>query len=146
MKLTDIRKAITGVLKEKTGIQVRYENINKVKRPCFFIDLVDYSKEFDSNYRELKKLDFDIMYFPEDKEGNNTETIEMLEIIDDSWEIEGNKILHVLDRFLSITDVNMRIIDTIGHYMFSISLYDQYGKPYDYELMGELYLTMKEEK
>lgn len=146
MKLTDIRKAMTGLLKEKTGIQVRYENINKVKRPCFFIDLVDYSKEFDSNYRELKKLDFDIMYFPEDKEGNNTETIEMLEIIDDSWEIEGNKILHVLDRFLSITDVNMRIVDTIGHYMFSVELYDQYGKPYDYELMEELHLTMKEEK
>ena len=70
----------------------------------------------------------------------------MLEIIDDAWEIEGNKILHVLDRFLSITDVNMRIVDTIGHYMFSVELYDQYGKPYDYELMGELHLTMKEEK
>lgn len=146
MKFIDIRKAITGILNKKTGLEVRYEDINKIKRPCFFIDIIDYRKEFDSKYRELKRLDFDILYFPNKKEGNNTETIEALEQVDDAWETAGDKVLRVLDRYIDITDVTMRIVDDVGHYMFSIELYDNYGKPIDYELMGELHLRFKEEE
>lgn len=50
----------------------------------------------------------------------------------------------VLDRRLTMTDTNMNIVDTVGHYEFSISLFDQYGKPYDYELMQELEVKFKD--
>lgn len=143
MKVIDIRKAITKKISE-LGLKVEYENINKIERPCYFVDLLTYSKEWDSNYRELKTLNYDIMYFPKNKEGNNTETWEALENIDNNFEILGNKILSVLDRKLTITDTNMNIVDTVGHYEFSISLFDQYGKPYDYELMQELELNFKD--
>lgn len=143
MKVIDIRKAIVKKVAE-LGIDVEYENINKLKRPCYFIDLLTYSKEWDSNYRELKTLNYDIMYFPKSKEGNNTETWEALENIDNHFEVFGNKILPVLDRRLTMTDTNMNIVDTVGHYEFSISLFDQYGKPYDYELMQELEVKFKD--
>lgn len=143
MKVIDIRKAITKKLSE-LGLKVEYENINKIDRPCYFVDLLTYSKEWDSNYRELKTLNYDIMYFPKSKEGNNTETWEALENIDNHFEILGNKILPVLDRRLTMTDTNMNIVDTVGHYEFSISLFDQYGKPYDYELMQELEVKFKD--
>lgn len=143
MKVIDIRKAITKKISE-LGLKVEYKNINKIDRPCYFVDLLTYSKEWDSNYRELKTLNYDIMYFPKSKEGNNTETWEALENIDNHFEVFGNKILPVLDRRLTMTDTNMRIVDTVGHYEFSISLFDQYGKPYDYELMQELEVKFKD--
>lgn len=143
MKVTDIRKAITKKLSE-LGLKVEYENINKIERPCYFVDLLTYSKEWDSNHRELKTLNYDIMYFPKSKDGNNTETWEALENIDNHFEVTGNKILSILDRNLTMTDTNMHIVDTVGHYEFSISLFDQYGKPYDYELMQELEVNFKD--
>ena len=39
----------------------------------------------------------------------------------------------------------MHIVDNVGHYEFSIELFDRYGKPIDYELMKELKLNFKEE-
>lgn len=143
MKVIDIRKAIVKKLAE-LGLDVEYENINKIDRPCYFVDLLTYSKEWDSNYRELKTLNYDIMYFPKSKEGNNTETCEALENVDNHFEVFGNKILPVLDRRLTMADTNMHIVDTVGHYEFSISLFDQYGKPYDYELMQELEVKFKD--
>ncbi len=151
IKYLDIRRSLTSVI-SKLGIDIFYENITEINRPCFYIELVDYLKEFDSNYRELKQLDFDIIYFPRDKEGNNSETIEALEELDNNFEVEGNKILVVTNkqgekRFLLIKDVRMHIVDNRGHYEFSIDLYDGYGKPIDYELMQELHLNFnKEEK
>ena len=150
MRYEDIRKALTSKIKE-LGLSVYYEDITKIKRPCYFIDLVDYLKEFNSNYRELKQLDFDIMYFPKSKEGNNSETITALENLDDNFEVLGNKILSVLfedkteNRYLTLKNVKMHIVDNVGHYEFSIELFDRYGKPIDYELMQELKLEVNNE-
>ena len=150
MRYEDIRKALTSKIKE-LGLSVYYEDITKIKRPCYYIDLVDYLKDFRGNYRELKQLDFDIMYFPKNKEGNNSETITALENLDDNFEVVGNKILSVLfedkteNRYLTLKDTRMHIVDNVGHYEFSIELFDRYGKPIDYELMQELKLEVNDE-
>ena len=109
-------------------------------------DIVDYQKEFNSNYREFKKLDFDIIYIPEKQEGNTTEIYSALEDLDNNFEVAGNKILVVTDeqgekRHLTMKNVMMHEVDELGHYQFSIELYDRYGKPIDYELMQELHLN-----
>ena len=39
----------------------------------------------------------------------------------------------------------MHIVDNVGHYEFSIELFDRYGKPIDYELMQELKLEVNDE-
>ena len=150
MRYEDIRKALTSKIKE-LGLSVYYEDITKIKRPCYYIDLIDYLKEFNSNYRELKQLDFDIMYFSKNKEGNNSETIVALENLDDNFEVLGNKILSVLfedktdNRYLTLKDTRMHIVDNVGHYEFSIELFDRYGKPIDYGLMQELKLEVNDE-
>lgn len=144
MKYSDIRKALSSKIKE-LGLSVYYEDITKIQRPCYYIDLIDYIKEFNSNYRELKQLDFDIMYFPKKEEGNNSEIIEALENLDDNFEVIGNKILNVKDRYLTLKDVRLHILDNTGHYEFSIELFDGYGKPIDYELMQELHLNFNKE-
>ena len=150
MRYEDIRKALTSTI-GKLGLSVYYEDITKIKRPCYFIDLIDYLKDFRGNYRELKQLDFDIMYFSKNKEGNNSETITALENLDDNFEVVGNKILSVLfedkteNRYLTLKNTRMHIVDNVGHYEFSIELFDRYGKPIDYELMQELKLEVSNE-
>lgn len=147
IKYEDIRKALTSTIK-KLGLSVYYEDITKIKRPCYYIDLIDYLKDFRGNHRELKQLDFDILYFPRNKEGNNSEIIEALENLDNNFEVVGNKILSVLfedkteNRYLTLKDTRMHIVDNIGHYEFSIELFDRYGKPIDYGLMQELKLEV----
>lgn len=141
MRVEDIRKAITKLLHEKLGLKIFYEDMNFKERPSLYIELVDYTKEFNTSYREKKTLDFDILYFSKDKEGKNTEIYNMLENIDEAFEEEGNKIINVLDRALKLEDSFINIVDKVGHYQFSISLYDMYGKPVDYELMKELKLN-----
>ena len=150
MKYEDIRKDLISTI-GRLGLSVYYEDITKIKRPCYYIDLIDYLKDFRGNYRELKQLDFDIMYFPKNKEGNNSETITALENLDDNFEVVGNKILSVLfedkteNRYLTLKNVKMHIVDNVGHYEFSIELFDRYGKPIDYELMQELKLEVNDE-
>ena len=150
MKYEDIRKDLISTI-GRLGLSVYYEDITKIKRPCYFIDLIDYLKDFRGNYRELKQLDFDIMYFSKNKEGNNSETITALENLDDNFEVVGNKILSVLfedkteNRYLTLKDTRMHIVDNVGHYEFSIELFDRYGKPIDYELMQELKLEVNDE-
>ena len=150
MRYEDIRKALTSTI-GKLGLSVYYEDITQITRPCYYIDLIDYLKEFNSNYRELKQLDFDIMYFPKNKEGNNSETITALENLDDSFEVVGNKILSVLfedkteNRYLTLKNTRMHIVDNVGHYEFSIELFDSYGKPVDAQLVKELKLEVSNE-
>ena len=150
MKYEDIRKDLISTI-GRLGLSVYYEDITKIKRPCYYIDLIDYLKDFRGNYRELKQLDFDIMYFPKNKEGNNSETITALENLDDSFEVVGNKILSVLfedkteNRYLTLKNTRMHIVDNVGHYEFSIELFDRYGKPIDTQLMQELHLNFNKE-
>lgn len=150
IKYSDIKGALIATI-SKLGLPVFYEDINKIRRPCYYIDLVNYQKDFRSNYREFKQLDFDIMYFSSDKEGNNSETIEALENLDNNFEVAGNKILSILfedkslNRYLTLKDTRINIVDNVGHYEFYIDLFDVYGKPVDYQLMQELKLEVNNE-
>ena len=147
IKYEDIRKALASKIKE-LGLDVYHEDITQITRPCYFIELIDYLKEFRGNYRELKQIDFDIMYFSKNAEGNNSETMEALEKLDNNFEVLGNKILKILftdkteNRYLTLKNVRLHIKDNIGHYEFSIDLYDKYGNPIDYGLMQELKLEV----
>lgn len=145
MKWVDIRNSLTKLITEKLKNNVNSEDIDNVKKPCFFIDLVSYKKEFNSEYRELKTIDIDVIYFPKTNgKLTNAEILENLENLDNALEIEGKKVLHVLDRFLTLRNTDIKIVDRVGHYVFTLSLYDLYGKPYDYELMQDLNLRFKE--
>lgn len=141
MKLVDIRNALNKIISEKLKVNPYSEDIDNVKKPCFYIDLVSYKKEFNSEYRELKTIDIDIIYYPKTNgKLTNAEILENLENLDNALEIEGRKVLQVLDRFLTLRNTDIKIVDRVGHYVFSLSLYDLYGKTVDYELIKDLKL------
>ena len=64
MKWVDIRNALNKIISEKLKVNPYSEDIDSIKKPCFYIDLVSYKKEFNSEYRELKTIDIDIIYYP----------------------------------------------------------------------------------
>ena len=37
-----------------------------------------------------------------------------------------------MNRYLTLRNTDITIVDRVGHYVFTLSLYDLYGKPYDY--------------
>jgi len=151
MRLEDIRRAITE--KGKTlKTPFYYENVSAVKRPYYFIEIVDYGKEFHGIHQELVSITFDIIYHPKDAINfSRMEIISAMEKLDDNFEIvddlgiyRGKKILNVGDRYLTIKNSKITEVDGIGHYMFDLEFFDLYGTPYPYELMKELELEMKE--
>ena len=145
MKWIDIRNALNEIISEKLKINPYSEDTDNVKNLSFYIDLVCYKKEFNSEYRELKTIDVDIVYFPKTNgKLTNAEILENLENLDDAFEVEGKKVLHVLDRYLTLRNTDINIVDRVGHYVFTLSLYDLYGKPYNYELMKDLELRFIE--
>ena len=92
MKWIDIRNALNEIISEKLKINPYSEDIDNVKKPCFYIDLVSYKKEFNSEYRELKTIDIDIIYYPKTNgKLTNAEILENLENLDNALEIEGKK-------------------------------------------------------
>ncbi len=54
------------------------------------------------------------------------------------FESNGLKIIKVLDRALHLKDQNTKIVDKIGHYMFDLDFYDDYGTRPNSPLMAEL--------
>lgn len=143
MKYMDFMNALTMLIKGKTNKEVGCDNINKLKTPCYFVQLISYKKEFNSNHRELTSVSIDILYIPKNKE-NKAEIYDALDNLNESFEIEGNRVLRVKDRFLTMSNVQITEVDSIGHFLFDLSLFDLYGKPHDYELMRDLELRFKE--
>lgn len=128
MNFIDIRKALTSLISTKfNGVEVRYDEINNINRPCFFINLVDYKKTMDKGFRDFKELSLDIMYFPTIQKAGVTEIYEALETLDLSFEQNGYRALKVNDRVLKLKNVALNETDKIGHYLADIELYDVYG-------------------
>lgn len=155
MRWQDIRSSITSTLKKRIpGANIYFEEADNPKFPYYFVDLIDYKKEFNTTHREWKAIILEIRYHTEQNgKKARSEAIEALEMIDMAFEFQGNKVLHAKRienekikeiRWLTLTDTDMTVIDKVGHYVFTLSLFDLYGKPYDYELMKDLELRFKD--
>lgn len=143
MRYIDFANALTLLIKKKTNKEVGCDNINELKAPSYYIQPISYNKEFNSNYREFTSVSIDILYIPKNKE-DKTEIYDALDNLNEVFEIQGNRVLKVKDRYLTMKNVQITEIDSIGHFLFDLSLFDLYGRPYDYELMQDLELRFKE--
>lgn len=143
MRYMDFVNALTLLVREKTNKEVGCDNINELKTPSYYIQLISYNKEFNSNYRELTSVSIDILYIPKNKE-DKVKIYDALDELNEAFEIQGNRALKVKDRYLIMKNVQITEVDSIGHFLFDLSLFDLYGKPYDYELMQDLELKFKE--
>lgn len=143
MKISDIRRHLNKVLSVNTGLKVYHEDINKVTRPCLFIQLINTRKESLSHYREKRNISFDVIYLPSKHDTScNNEIQDALEDINLAFEDHGNRVLKVLDRFLTLRNVTENITDNMGHFLFDVEFIQQYGKEKECETMLELELEI----
>lgn len=127
MKFMDFIKSLSHKIDSFTGKEVGIDNINNLAKPSYFIQVIDYKKEFFSNYKEKIFISVDIMYIPENDENNKAEIYNALDDLDDMFEVRGNKILKVKDRCLTLKNEQTKIVDGLGHYIFDLDLFDVYG-------------------
>lgn len=141
MTLNDIIEAIANVVSTKTGYEVYAEWEEDAERESVYINCIEYSRQFVGTDRELLKASWDLTYFPNSaNESRNKEIREALEKINLAFDHFGKKYLKVLDRSITLSLVNNRIVDNVGHYMFDTELFINYGEEKKYELMQELIL------
>ena len=127
MRFIDFIKSLSGKIDSFTGKEVGIDNINKLSRPAYFIQVIDYKKEFFANYKERIFISIDITYIPENDENNKAEIYNALDKLNNMFEVRGNKILKVKDRCLTLKNEGTKIVDGLGHYIFDLDLFDVYG-------------------
>ena len=91
MRFTDFIKSLSGKIDSFTGKEVGIDNINNLSRPAYFIQVIDYKKEFFANYRERIFISIDITYIPKNDENNKAEIYNALDDLDNMFEVKGNK-------------------------------------------------------
>ena len=127
MEFMDFIKSLSRKIDSFTGKEVGIDNINNLERPAYFIQVIDYKKEFFANYKERIFISIDITYIPENDENNKAEIYNALDKLNNMFEVRGNKILKVKDRCLTLKNESTKIVDGLGHYIFDLDLFDVYG-------------------
>ena len=138
----DFIKSLSRKIDSFTGKEVGINSINKLSRPAYFIQVIDYKKEFFANYKERIFISIDITYIPKNDENNKAEIYNALDDLDDMFEVKGNKILKVKDRYLTLKNNSTKIVDGLGHYIFDLDLFDVYGT--DLRIFDNSIETIKE--
>ena len=127
MRLIDFIKSLSEKIDSFTGKEVGIDNINRLSKPAYFIQVIDYKNEFFANYKKRIFISVDIMYIPENDENNTMEVYKALDELDNMFETKGNKILKVKDRCLTLKNEHTKMVDGLGHYIFDLDLFDVYG-------------------
>ena len=127
MEFMDFIKSLSRKIDSFTGKEVGIDNINNLERPAYFIQVIDYKKEFFANYKERIFISIDITYIPENDENNKAEIYNALDKLNNMFEVRGNKILKVKDRCLTLKKESTKIVDGLGHYIFDLDLFNVYG-------------------
>jgi len=142
MEFMDFIKSLSRKIDSFTGKEVGIDNINNLERPAYFIQVIDYKKEFFANYKERIFISIDITYIPENDENNKAEIYNALDKLNNMFEVRGNKILKVKDRCLTLKNESTKIVDGLGHYIFDLDLFDVYGT--DLRIFDNSIETIKE--
>ena len=143
MRFMDFIKSLSRKIDSFTGKEVGIDSINKLTRPAYLIQIIDYKKEFFANNRERIHVSIDIVYIPENVENNKMEIYDALDNLNDMFDVKGNKILKVKDRNLTLKNESTKVVDGIGHYIFDLDLFDVYGEIPKQDIVNGLKLNFK---
>lgn len=137
MRLMDFIDSLSEKIDNVTGKEVGVDNINELSKPSYFIQVIDYKKEFFANNKERIFISIDIMYIPENDE-NKIEIYNALDDLNNMFDVKGNKILKVKERYLTLKNEYTKIVDGLGHYIFDLEFFDAYGEIPSHSMMGDI--------
>lgn len=144
--IIQIKDAITTVLKGiEPDIDVFYEEIkgteekHGINEPetYYFVDIIPNGNEtVDRFFTDMGVL-VDIAYH-EKNESNTAYLIKGAEI-----DAAVRPVFHFGDRYITINDANMKIVDHVLHYSFVINFRQAREQTNEFETMGELEVAIK---
>lgn len=149
----DIVNSITLALKPME-CEIFLSNTNVSDGECMVVNVYRTNKTFINRDRQLNEYFFDIIHFPDTNIlFDKISAMDIANKIDSCFAHETDKGLKVKDRFFRLQDIRIDFTPPVNnastgletHYKFKISFYDNYGQPYQYELMQELEVKYKNE-
>lgn len=143
MKIRDIINHMTKLLADRTGKKVYVEQIGELKGDCLYIEMVSANRKTRTFNIEELTVKLDVKYYQENKFPSNLGIQDMLDNINLAFDRMGIKNIKVMDRYITLQDVNQTIVEGVGHYIFDLNLLVEFGSKPVYELIQILELEVK---
>lgn len=134
--LLDIKKAITNLIRSKyPQAKIYFDNIDKCEMPYFYVEFTAIKNiTLDSVYTD-KLIQIDILYCPASKQDCNRN---MLFAISDELDKIFRPVFPIMDRYITLQEVEIKIHDDILHYIFNLDFADAFDEEETHELMRTL--------
>lgn len=145
IRLLDIKKELTSLLKSKFNYKVHFDNVEKSNEPYFYVEITPRHKTIDEILAD-KSIQIDIMLvLLPDKYGRIKRSI-----LYDTFDTLDSLIrpaFHIQDRHITILESQTRFVDEILHYIFNINfvdcMTDEESSAIMYDLMQDLSINLK---
>lgn len=145
IKLLDIKKGLTTLLKSKFNYKVHFDNVEKSSEPYFYVEMMPRNKTVDEILTD-KSIQIDIMLvLIPDEYGRIKRSV----LYDTADTLDGliRPVFHIKDRYITILESHTRFVDEILHYVFYLDfadcLTDKESSAIMYDLMQTLELNLK---
>lgn len=145
IRLLDIKKELTGLLKSKFDYKVHFDNIEKSSEPYFYVEMMPRHKTVDEILTD-KSIQIDIMLvLLPDEYGRIKRSI--LYDTADTLDSLIRPVFHIKDRCITVLESQTRFVDEVLHYIFNLDfadcMTDKESSAIMYELMQTLHLNLK---
>ena len=145
IRLLDIKKALTALLKSKFNYRVHFDNVEKSDEPYFYIEMMPRRKTVDEILTD-KSIQIDIMLvLIPDEYGR----IKRSTLYDASDTLDNliRPVFRVQDRCITVLESQTRFVDEVLHYIFNLNftdcMTDEESSAIIYDLMQTLELNLK---
>ena len=145
IRLLDIKKELTSLLKSKFNYKVHFDNVEKSNEPYFYVEITPRHKTIDKILAD-KSIQIDVMLvLLPDKYGRIKRSI--LYDAFDTLDSLIRPVFHIQDRQITILESQTRFVDEILHYIFNINFADcmtnEESSAIMYDLMQDLNINLK---
>ncbi|QIB60220.1 hypothetical protein GXM21_07385 [Megamonas funiformis] len=145
IRLLDIKKELTALLKSKFDYKVHFDNVEKSSEPYFYVEMMPRRKTVDEFLTD-KSIQIDIMLvLLSDEYGRIKRSI--LYDTADTLDSLIRPVFHIKDRCITVLESQTRFVDEVLHYVFYLDfadcLTDKESSAIMYDLMQTLELNLK---
>lgn len=130
-----IQEAIVSKLDEfAPDVDVNSSDIEEgFERPCFYVDMLDADLDDLANNFSERKIEFDILYFPEDPKKNQKDLLNMRDILTKAF-VENREIKITDDLIAEAEQVKVFEVDKVLHCKFEVFIAEEYEKTYEHNM------------
>ena len=122
IRLLDIKKSLTALLKSKFDYKVHFDNVEKSDEPYFYVEMMPRRKTVDEILTD-KSIQIDIMLvLIPDEYGRIKRSV--LYDTSDTLDSLIRPVFHVQNRYITVLESHTRFVDEILHYVIDLDFAD----------------------